>query len=97
MIIVIILSDKYAELKLLPLKLSSIRKGRLIAEIMLDKEMILLKLRIVRNIPKQAVPTCQVRPKSIPRPVATALPPFQPSHMGQMWPAKAVIPAVTCQ
>ena len=32
------------------------------------------------NRPKQASPTGQANPKNMPRPVATALPPFQPSH-----------------
>ena len=36
------------------------------------------------NNPKQASPTGQARPRNIPKPVATALPPFQPSHTGQM-------------
>ncbi len=62
----------------------NIRIGRLIAAITLDKDTILLKLKIVMNIPKQAKPTCQASPKSTPNPVATALPPFQPSQTGQM-------------
>ena len=36
------------------------------------------------NRPKQASPTGQASPRNMPRPVATALPPFQPSHTGQM-------------
>jgi hypothetical protein len=56
-----------------------------------------LTLRQVRKRPKQARPTGQARPSSMPSPVATALPPFQPSHTGQMWPARAARPAATTQ
>ena len=56
-----------------------------------------LRVSAVRKIPKQARPTGQARPSSMPSPVATAFPPFQPSHTGQMWPARAARPAATTQ
>ena len=47
--------------------------------------------------PKVASPTCHERPRNIPNPVATALPPFQLSQTGQMWPIKVDRPIATCQ
>ena len=63
---------------------------------MLDKDTILLIDNTAIKIPKQANPTCQLRPKRRPRPVATALPPFQLSHTGHMWPANEDNPAAIC-
>ncbi len=58
--------------------------GRLIAAQILDKETILQILKIIRNIPKDPSPTSHEIPRNIPRPVATALPPFPFSQIGQI-------------
>ena len=63
----------------------------------LESDTIRLRLSTARNTPKQARPTGQVSPSSIPRAVATALPPRHPSHTGQMCPARAARPAATTQ
>ena len=79
----------------LPANQPSISRGREMAATVLDSETMRLALSTARKIPKQARPTLQVSPSSMPRPVATALPPFQPSQIGQMWPARAARPAAT--
>ena len=56
-----------------------------------------LSARLVRKTPRQAKPTAGTRPSSMPKPVATALPPLPPSQIGQMWPASAASPAATNQ
>lgn len=61
----------------------------------LDKETILLELSTAMKMPKEARPTCQDIPKNTPRPVATAFPPFQLSHIGHMCPDNAAIPQIT--
>ena len=49
-----------------------------IYQTILDNEIIKIK------IPKVASPTCHERPRNIPKPVATALPPLQLSQTGHM-------------
>ena len=73
----------------------SISSGRLRAAITLESDTIREIEITAMNTPKQARPTGQVRPSSMPSPVATALPPRPPSHTGQMWPARAARPAAT--
>ena len=46
-------------------------------------------------MPRDASPTFQERAKNIPNPVATAFPPLPPSHIGQICPDIADIPAIT--
>ena len=78
------------------LKLKNIIKGSAKAEQTLASETILKIVIINKNTPKVASPTCQERPKNTPNPVATALPPFQPSQTGQIWPIKVDRPVATC-
>ena len=78
-------------------KLRNISKGKLKAAEILDKDTILLIVKTIRKTPKELSPTGQERPKSIPNPVATALPPFHLSQTGQIWPANAANPIKTCQ
>ncbi len=70
--------------------------GRLIAAVILAKDTILLKLKTVRKMPRQVTPTGQEMPRSIPKPVATAFPPFHPSQIGHMCPMIAKRPVNTC-
>ena len=46
-------------------------------------------------MPRDASPTFQERAKNRPNPVATAFPPLPLSHIGQICPAIADIPAIT--
>ena len=46
-------------------------------------------------MPRDASPTFQERAKNIPHPVATAFPPLPLSHIGQICPEIADIPAIT--
>ena len=62
---------------------------------MLDKETNFVFVRTIKKIPRDASPTFQERAKNIPNPVATAFPPLPPSHMGQICPEIADIPAIT--
>ena len=45
-------------------------------------------------MPRDASPTFQERAKNIPNPVATAFPPLPLSHIGQICPEIADIPAI---
>ena len=73
----------------------NIYTGRRIAAVILDKDTILVKLIIIKNVPKDARPTFQESAINIPNPVATALPPFPFNHIGQMCPVIANSPART--
>ena len=61
----------------------------------LDKDTNLDFAKTIKKIPREANPTFQERAKNIPKPVATALPPFPLSHMGHIWPEIADMPANT--
>ena len=78
------------------LKLRNIIKGRANAALTLASDTILNNVIIMIKIPSVASPTCHERPRNIPNPVATALPPFQLSQTGQMWPIKVDRPIATC-
>ena len=69
--------------------------GSKIAAEILDKETNLVFVRTTKKMPRDASPTFQERAKNIPNPVATALPPLPPSHIGQICPEIADIPAIT--
>ena len=62
---------------------------------MLDKDTNLVFAKTIKKIPREASPTFQERAKNIPNPVATAFPPFPLSHIGQICPEIADIPAKT--
>ena len=66
------------------LKLRNIIKGRANAELTLARDTILNNVIIMIKMPNVASPTCHESPRNIPNPVATALPPFQLSQIGQM-------------
>ena len=66
------------------LKLRNIIKGRANAALTLARDTILNNVIIMIKMPKVASPTCHESPRNIPNPVATALPPFQLSQIGQM-------------
>ena len=78
------------------LKLKNIIKGRVNAALILASDTILNNAIITINIPSVASPTCHEMPRNTPNPVATALPPFQFSQTGQMWPIKVDSPMATC-
>ena len=59
------------------LKLKYIIKGRASAALTLASDTILNNVIITIKIPSVASPTCHEIPRKTPRPVATALPPFQ--------------------
>ena len=79
------------------MKLNNIIKGSASDAQILASDTILNIVMIKANIPKVARPTCHERPKNIPKPVATAFPPFQLNQTGQMWPIKEDNPTATCQ
>ena len=78
------------------LKLKYIIKGRAIAALILASDTILNNVIMNINIPNVVSPTCHEMPRNTPSPVATALPPFQLSQTGQMWPIKVDRPTATC-
>ena len=78
-------------------KLINIIKGSANEAVKLASDTILNNNIIKINTPKVASPTCHERPRNIPNPVATALPPLQFSQTGQMWPIKVDRPTATCQ
>ncbi len=78
------------------LKLRNIIKGRANDALTLASDTILNNVITIKKMPKVASPTCHERPRNIPNPVATALPPFQFSHIGQMCPIKVDRPIATC-
>ncbi len=78
------------------LKLKNIIKGRAKAALTLASDTILNSVIITIKTPSVESPTCQERPRNTPNPVATALPPFQLSQIGQMWPIKLERHMATC-
>lgn len=78
------------------LKLINIIKGSANAALTLASDTILNNVIIRMKTPKVASPTCHERPRNIPKPVATALPPLQFSQTGQMCPIKVDRPIATC-
>ena len=66
------------------LKLRNIIKGRDNAALTLASDTILDNTITMMKTPKVEIPTCHERPRNIPKPVATALPPLQFSQTGQM-------------
>ena len=76
-------------------KLKNIKIGSNIAAEILDKETNLVFVRTIKKIPRDASPTFQERAKNIPNPVATAFPPWPLSHIGQICPEIADMPAIT--
>ena len=62
---------------------------------MLDKETNFVFVSTIKKMPRDANPTFQERAKNIPNPVATALPPLPLSHIGQICPEIADMPAKT--
>ena len=73
----------------------NIKSGKKIAAEILDKETILDFARIIKKIPSDANPTFQERAINIPKPVATAFPPFPFSHIGHICPKIEAMPAIT--
>ena len=73
----------------------NIKSGKKIAAEILDKDTILNFARIIKKIPNDENPTFQERAINIPKPVATAFPPFPFNHMGHICPEIAEIPAKT--
>ena len=69
--------------------------GNSIAAKILDKDTNLDFAKTTKKIPREASPTFQESAKNIPNPVATAFPPLPLSHMGQICPEIADIPANT--
>jgi len=72
-----------------------IKSGKKIAAEILDKETNLVFVRTIKKMPRDASPTFQERAKNIPNPVATAFPPLPLSHIGQICPEIADMPAKT--
>ncbi len=70
-------------------------RGKSKAAITLDRETIFVKTIIIKKVPREAKPTFQDSAIKIPKPVATALPPLQFNHIGQICPATANNPART--
>ena len=69
--------------------------GSKIAAEILDKETNLVFVKTIKKMPRDASPTFQERAKNIPNPVATAFPPLPLSHIGQICPEIADMPAIT--
>ena len=69
--------------------------GSKIAAEILDKDTNLVFDNTIKKIPSDASPTFKERAKNIPNPVATAFPPLPLSHIGQICPEIADIPAIT--
>ena len=61
----------------------------------LDKETNLVFVRTIKKMPSDASPTFHERAKNIPNPGATAFPPLPLSHIGQICPDIADMPAIT--